>query len=82
MGDATLGEFDLKSVFALRLRTVQGRLRRLAERFLIYGFAMQGFLRLEGAPRLGAYASRATRTKTSLPPLTSATMAAEERANS
>src|SRR5277367_2946340 len=63
VGDAALGEFDLKSVFALRLRTVQSRLRCLAECFLVYGFAMQRLLCLERAPGLCAYASQGNADK-------------------
>src|SRR5580704_1370836 len=47
VGDAALGKFDLESVLALRLRTVQSRLRRLAKCFLVYGLAMQCSLCLE-----------------------------------
>src|ERR1700689_5145341 len=54
VGDAALGKFDLKSVFALRLRTVQSRLRRMVECFFVYGFAMQRFFCLERAPGFGA----------------------------
>src|SRR5580704_17117230 len=66
VGDAALGEFDLESVFALRLRTVQSRLRGLAEYLLVYGFAMQSFLRLERPPGLGAYASQGNADKDQL----------------
>ena len=66
VGDAALGEFDLESVFALRLRAVQSRLCGLAECFLVHGFAMQRPLRLERAPGLGAYASQGDADKDQL----------------
>src|ERR1700677_2516345 len=66
VGDAALGEFDLKSVFALRLRTVQSRLCRLAECFLVRRFAMQRSFRLERAPGLGTYASQGNANKDQL----------------
>src|ERR1700733_6142449 len=56
--DAALGKFYLESVFALWLRTVQSRLRRLAECFLIRGFAVLLFLYLERGPGVSAYTSQ------------------------
>src|ERR1700722_1549355 len=53
VGNAALGQFDLKSVLALRLRTVQSRLCRLAEYFLVHSLATQCSLCLERAPGLG-----------------------------
>src|SRR5271163_3964825 len=47
VGDAALGQFDLESVLALRLRTVQSRLCRQAECFLVNGLAVQCSLCLE-----------------------------------
>ena len=56
--EATLGQFDLERVLALRLGVAQGRRRRLSEVRLVGGLADEHGFGLGGSPGLGAHAAQ------------------------